>query len=76
MTTIQMIIMGTIILYLCMVIFTGVMIGRRSKKSSEGFYLGGRGMGPLVTAMSAEASDMSSYLLMGIPGLAYFFGAS
>ena len=37
MTTIQMIIMGTIILYLCMVIFTGVMIGRRSKKSSEGF---------------------------------------
>lgn len=34
MTTIQMIIMGTIILYLCMVIFTGVMIGRRSKKSS------------------------------------------
>ena len=48
MTTIQMIIMGTIILYLCMVIFTGVMIGRRSKKSSEGFYLGGRGMGPLV----------------------------
>ena len=76
MTTIQMIIMGTIILYLCMVIFTGVMIGRRSKKSSEGFYLGGRGMGPLVTAMSAEASDMSSYLLMGIPGLAYLSGVA
>ena len=38
--------MGTIILYLCLVIFTGVMIGRRSKKSAEGFYLGGRGMGP------------------------------
>ena len=71
-----MIIMGTIILYLCMVIFTGVMIGRRSKKSSEGFYLGGRGMGPLVTAMSAEASDMSSYLLMGIPGLAYLSGVA
>ena len=76
MTTIQMIIMGTIILYLCMVIFTGVMIGRRSKKSSEGFYLGGRGMGPLVTAMSAEASDMSSYLLMGLPGLAYISGVA
>ena len=66
--------MGTIILYLCFVIFTGVMIGRRSKKSAEGFYLGGRGMGPLVTAMSAEASDMSSYLLMGLPGLAYISG--
>ena len=68
--------MGTIILYLCFVIFTGVMIGRRSKKSAEGFYLGGRGMGPLVTAMSAEASDMSSYLLMGIPGLAYLSGVA
>ena len=63
-------------LYLCLVIFTGVMIGKRSKKSAEGFYLGGRGMGPLVTAMSAEASDMSSYLLMGIPGLAYLSGVA
>ena len=70
MTTAQACIMATILIYLCLVIFTGVMIGRRSKKSAEGFYLGGRGMGPLVTAMSAEASDMSSYLLMGIPGLA------
>jgi sodium/proline symporter len=68
--------MATIIAYLCFVIFTGVMIGRRSKKSAEGFYLGGRGIGPLVTAMSAEASDMSSYLLMGIPGLAYLSGVA
>ena len=68
--------MATILIYLCLVIFTGVMIGRRSKKSAEGFYLGGRGMGPLVTAMSAEASDMSSYLLMGIPGLAYLSGVA
>ncbi len=76
MTIAQICIMATIILYLCFVIFTGVMIGRRSKKSAEGFYLGGRGMGPLVTAMSAEASDMSSYLLMGIPGLAYLSGVA
>ena len=68
--------MGTIILYLCFVIVTGVMIGRRSKKNAEGFYLGGRGMGPLVTAMSAEASDMSSWLLMGLPGLAYLSGVA
>ena len=68
--------MATIILYLCFVIFTGIMIGRRSKKSSEGFYLGGRGMGPLVTAMSAEASDMSSWLLMGLPGVAYLSGVA
>ena len=76
MTTAQILIMGTIIAYLCFVIFTGIMIGRRSKKSSEGFYLGGRGMGPLVTAMSAEASDMSSWLLMGLPGVAYLSGVA
>ena len=76
MTSAQIAIMATIILYLCFVIFTGVMIGRRSKKSAEGFYLGGRGMGPLVTAMSAEASDMSSWLLMGLPGLAYLCGVA
>ena len=42
MTTFQMCIMGTIIAYLCLVIFTGVMIGRRSKKSAEGFSPGRR----------------------------------
>ena len=67
-------ILGVIIVYLLFVIITGVMIGRKTKQSSEGFFLGGRGMGPLVTAMSAEASDMSSYLLMGIPGVAYLTG--
>ena len=67
-------ILVVIIIYLLLVIFTGIMIGRKTKQSSEGFFLGGRGMGPLVTAMSAEASDMSSYLLMGIPGVAYLTG--
>ena len=42
--------------------------------TSDGFYIGGRSLGPVVTAMSAEASDMSSYLLMGLPGLAYIAG--
>ena len=76
MTTSQILIMGTIIAYLCFVIVTGILIGRRSKKNAEGFYLGGRGMGPLVTAMSAEASDMSSWLLMGLPGVAYLSGVA
>lgn len=67
-------ILVVIVIYLLLVMFTGIMIGRRTKQSSEGFFLGGRGMGPLVTAMSAEASDMSSYLLMGIPGVAYLTG--
>lgn len=51
----------------------GVLFSKNTK-STEDFYLGGRKMGPLVTAMSAEASDMSSWLLMGLPGLAYLSG--
>lgn len=48
----------------------------QKNESSTDFYLGGRKLGPLVTAMSAEASDMSSYLLMGLPGLAYLSGVA
>ena len=76
MTTSSVISLVTIILYLCFVVLVGLYIGSKTKKSAEGFFLGGRGLGPLVTAMSAEASDMSSYLLMGIPGLAYLTGLS
>ena len=45
-------------------------------KSGEDYFLGGRSMGPWVTAMSAQASDMSAWLLMGLPGsiLAFGFG--
>ena len=45
-----------------------------SNKNSEDFFLGGRSMGPWVTALSAQASDMSAWLLMGLPGVAYFTG--
>jgi sodium/proline symporter len=48
--------------------------GAKRNHSVDDFYLGGRKLGPFVTAMSAEASDMSSYLLMGLPGLAYLTG--
>ncbi len=72
MTSAQIIIMIAIVLYLAAVIIVGF---RYSKTSSVGdFYLGGRRLGPLVTAMSAEASDMSSWLLMGLPGVAYALG--
>ncbi|MCM1327790.1 MAG: sodium/proline symporter [Lachnoclostridium sp.] len=63
-----------IIVYLAVMIAVGVYFSRKSESSAEGFYLGGRKLGPLVAAMSAEASDMSSYLLMGLPGLAYLSG--
>lgn len=60
---------------MAMVIWIGVIYSKKTK-TSEDYFLGGRGLGPWVTAMSAEASDMSSWLLMGLPGLAYATGFS
>ena len=75
MTSAQTCILLSIIIYLAAMVAVGVFFSRKgSGSSSSEFYLGGRKLGPLVTAMSAEASDMSSYLLMGLPGLAYLCG--
>ena len=60
----------TIVVYLAAMLLVGFAYSKTNNDSAD-FYLGGRKMGPLVTAMSAEASDMSSWLLMGMPGLAY-----
>ncbi len=62
-----------IVLYLGMMIGIGVATSKKNK-NTEDFYLGGRKLGPLVTAMSAEASDMSGWLLMGLPGVALMTG--
>ena len=51
----------------------GIIFSKGNDDTGD-FYLGGRGLSPLVTAMSAEASDMSSWLLMGLPGLALACG--
>ena len=56
-------------------IVIGAVFSRKNKNVGD-FYLGGRTLGPIVSAMSAEASDMSSYLLMGLPGLAYLCGTA
>lgn len=66
-------ILVTIVAYLLIVLLVGFHYAKVNESASD-FYLGGRKLGPLVTAMSAEASDMSSYLLMGLPGLAYLSG--
>ncbi len=71
--TSQICIIIAILVYLCGMICIGILYSRRNTQADD-FYLGGRKLGPLVTAMSAEASDMSSYLLMGLPGLAYISG--
>ena len=73
MTTSTVCITITILVYLVGMLWIGARFAKQNESSSD-FYLGGRKLGPLVTAMSAEASDMSSYLLMGLPGLAYLSG--
>ena len=69
----QILMLVTIGAYLLVVLAIGVWASRRNR-STDDFYLGGRKLGSLVTAMSAEASDMSSWLLMGLPGVAYACG--
>lgn len=66
-------IMISIVVYLSVVVIIGMIYSKKTKNVGD-FYLGGRKLGPLVTAMSAEASDMSSWLLMGLPGVAYLAG--
>ena len=73
MTTTQILILASIIVYLIVTIAIGVWSSKKNE-TTEDFYLGGRKLGPIGTAMSAEASDMSSYLLMGVPGVAYVSG--
>ena len=72
-STINFCIIATIVVYLLAMLAIGFIFSKKNSNSTD-FYLGGRKMGPLVTAMSAEASDMSSWLLMGMPGLAYLSG--
>ncbi|MEE3436955.1 MAG: sodium:proline symporter, partial [Lachnospiraceae bacterium] len=75
MSAAQVLIVVTIVLYLAAMLLIGFYFSRKGGSgNADEFYIGGRKLGPLVTAMSAEASDMSSYLLMGLPGLAYFAG--
>lgn len=73
MTTSNICILIAIVVYLIMMIVVGVICSKKND-SVDDFYLGGRKLGPFVTAMSAEASDMSGWLLMGLPGLVYMCG--
>ena len=73
MTATQLCMLAAMLIYLSIMILIGIVMSRRNETVGD-FYLGGRKLGPVVTAMSAEASDMSSYLLMGLPGLAYLTG--
>ncbi len=64
-----------LIIYFVAMLAIGVVFFFRSKSTSDrDYFLGGRSMGPWVTAMSAQASDMSAWLLMGLPGSILAFG--
>ena len=67
------IMLGTILAYMAMMVWIGISASQKNKTAGD-FYLGGRRLGPLVTAMSAEASDMSGWLLMGLPAVAMMGG--
>jgi sodium/proline symporter len=62
--------------YLLAIIVIGLVTAKRAGENTETFFLGGRGLGPWIAAMSAEASDMSGWLLMGLPGVAFWLGAA
>ena len=75
MTAANVCILISIVVYLAGMIYIGYRHSQGNSSSAD-FYLGGRKLGPIVTAMSTEASDMSAYLLMGVPGLALFCGVA
>ena len=64
-----------LVLYFAILVTIGLVTFKKDE-DMEGYALGGRALGPWVTSMSAEASDMSGWMLMGLPGYAYLHGLS
>ena len=60
-------------LYMAVMIGIGIYYSRRQKSLSQ-YILGDRNLGPWLTSLGAEASDMSGWMLMGLPGYAYLHG--
>lgn len=65
--------LAAFVLYLGLMVVIGLRTASKNNSATD-FFLGGRKMGPWVTALSAEASDSSAWLLMGLPGLCYLGG--
>lgn len=63
-------------IYFIGMLLIGYYAYKKSTDNIEGYMLGGRGLGPAVTALSAGASDMSGWMLMGLPGAMYVTGMS
>ena len=65
----------TIIIYNILLIAIGFWAKKRTSNQDD-FYLGGRGLGPVVAALSASASSSSAWSLLGVSGAAYVWGLS
>mgnify|MGYP000972591170 FL=1 len=63
-------------LYFIVMLGIGLYAYKQSTDDVSGYMLGGRNLSPSVAALSAGASDMSGWLLMGLPGAMYLFGLS
>ena len=73
MSSTTMIILSAFVVYLLFMIVIGVVYMKKTN-NSEDYFLGGRGLNAWVAALSAQASDMSGWLLMGLPGAIYSLG--
>ena len=76
MTSSSIQILIAMVCYMAAVIGIGLYFAKRANQNSENYFIGGRTLGPWIAAMSAEASDMSGWLLMGLPGVAYWCGVA
>ena len=65
----------TFVVYLLLMLGIGIVAYKRTTNLSD-YILGGRSLGPWTSAISAGASDMSGWLLLGLPGAAYVSGIS
>lgn len=63
----------TFVAYSALMLFIGFYFYKHNK-NAEDYFLGGRSLGPVVSALSAGASDMSGWLLLGLPGALYVSG--
>lgn len=66
--------LASLAIYFVLMLAIGVYAWRKTRADSAGYLLAGRGLGPAVTALSAGASDMSGWLLLGLPGALYVGG--
>lgn len=73
MSTDSIIVLSAFVAYLALMIVIGILSMKKTK-STEDYFLGGRGLNGWVAALSAQASDMSGWLLMGLPGSIYALG--